>query len=154
MIINLGEEIAGTQFLKYPGISLSAMPTLAKTKAFLKEKWELTELKTSPLREVHNLPPGGVLMFDQTRIHRANPQRMGKNKRARRYIFAAYDTFNGHSGTNTDFGPIFKDTWIEQWTDKFDMSYKIPKKSRSAPEPEPAQPLEVAYHRRLRQRHR
>ena len=44
MIINLGEEIAETQFLKYPGISLAAMPTLAKTKAFLKEKWELTEL--------------------------------------------------------------------------------------------------------------
>ena len=130
------------------------MPTLAKTKAFLKDKWEMTDLKKPPLCKVHNLPPGGVLMFDQTRIHRANPQRMGKNKRARRYIFAAYDTFNGHSGTNTDIGPIFKDTWIEQWTNKFDMSYKIPKKSRSAPEPEPAQPLEVAHHRRLRRRHR
>jgi hypothetical protein len=147
---NLGEEMAGTQFLKSPGRSLSAMPTLATTKAFLKDKWEMTGLTKAPLCKVHNLPPGGVLMFDQTRIHRANPQRMGKNKRERRYIFAAYDTFNGHSGTNTDFGPIFKDIWIEQWTDKFDMSYKIPKKSRSATEPEPAQPPEVARHRRRR----
>ena len=69
-------------------------------------------------------------MFDQTRIHRANPKRMGSNKRARRYIFAAYDTFNGHSGTNTDRGPIFKHDWIDQWTDKFDMEDKKPKKSR------------------------
>jgi hypothetical protein len=69
-------------------------------------------------------------MFDQTRIHRTNPQQMGSNKRARRYIFAAYDTFNGHSGTNTDRVPIFKHDWIDQWTDKFDMEYKKPKKSR------------------------
>ena len=48
MIINLGDTIKGTQFLKYPGISLSAMPTLAKTKAFLEDKWEMTEQKDPP----------------------------------------------------------------------------------------------------------
>ena len=101
------------------------MPTLAKTKAFLKDKWEMTELKDPPLCEVHDLPPGGILMFDQTCIHCANPQRMGRNKRARRYIFAAYETFNDHSGTNTNKGPIFKHSWIEQWAGKFDISYHV-----------------------------
>ena len=48
MNINLGDMIKGTQFLKYPGISLSAMPTLAKTKAFLEDKWEMTEQKDPP----------------------------------------------------------------------------------------------------------
>ena len=48
MIINLGDTIAGTQFLKYTGISLSEMPTLAKTKTFFKDKREMTEQKDPP----------------------------------------------------------------------------------------------------------
>ena len=48
MICNLGNTVSGTQFLKYPGISLAAMPTLAEIKAFLKDKRETTELKDPP----------------------------------------------------------------------------------------------------------
>ena len=48
MIINHGQITAGIHILKYSGISLSAVPTLAKTKAFLKDKWGMAELKDPP----------------------------------------------------------------------------------------------------------
>jgi hypothetical protein len=46
---------------------------------------------------------------------------MGKSKRARRYAFLAYDTWNGHSGTNTDYGPVFKRDWQDAWKDKYNI---------------------------------
>ena len=104
IIINLGEPIKGTEFLAYKGMRFSYFPREDTTRAFLLPKWALTDMKSPPSNICPTLPPGGMVLFDQTRIHRANLRRFEDNKRGRRFIFAGYDTWNGHSGTSTDFG--------------------------------------------------
>jgi hypothetical protein len=42
-IVNVGASIQGTEFLSYPGMNFNLMPDWAKTKEFLKSKWELTK---------------------------------------------------------------------------------------------------------------
>ena len=45
IIVNVGVNIEGTEFLSYPGINFNLMADWVRTKAFFKSKWETDEIK-------------------------------------------------------------------------------------------------------------